>query len=221
MRVTNKKTPIQTSHNLHGHNLEEVQAAKYLGLTIQNNLKWDQHIQQITDKANKTLGFLRRNIRISSTKVKSQAYIGLVRPQLEYASTVWDPATKESIYKIEQIQRRAARYVTNKYKPTASVTEMIDHLKWKPLQQRRKETRLVMFYKIENNMVAIEKEGRLTPSVRKGRNIHPKAYQVPHSRIDAHKTSYLPQTIRDWNALPPDIPQAETLGAFKALVSNL
>ncbi|CAG2239732.1 unnamed protein product [Mytilus edulis] len=43
-------------------------------------------------------------------------------------------------------------------------------------------------------MVAIEKEGRLTPPVRIGRNIHPKAYQVPHSRIDAHKTSYLPQT---------------------------
>ncbi|VDI47553.1 Hypothetical predicted protein [Mytilus galloprovincialis] len=123
-----------------------------------------------------------------------------------------DPQQKKSYTKIEQIQRRAARYVTNKDKPTASVTEMIDHLKWKPLQQRRKETRLVMFYKIENNMVAIEKEGRLTPSVRKGKNIHPKAYQVPHSRIDAHKTSYLPQTIRDWNALPPDIPQAETLG---------
>ena len=52
----------------------------------------------------------------------------------------------------------------------------------------------MMSYKIENNMVAIEKEGRLTPPVRIGRNIHPIAYQVPHSRIDAHKTSYLPQT---------------------------
>jgi hypothetical protein len=48
--------------------------AKYLDVTIQSDLKWDSHINNITTKANKTFGFLRRNINISSTKVKEQAY---------------------------------------------------------------------------------------------------------------------------------------------------
>jgi hypothetical protein len=37
------------------------------------------------------LGFLRRNINISSTKVKEQAYNSIVRPSLKYACSVWDP----------------------------------------------------------------------------------------------------------------------------------
>jgi hypothetical protein len=44
--------------------------------------------------------------------VKSQAYTTLVRPVLEYASTVWDPYTLQHIYALERVQRQAARFVT-------------------------------------------------------------------------------------------------------------
>jgi hypothetical protein len=57
-------------------------------------LQWDQHINNITAKANKTLGFLRRNLKIPSIRIKEQAYQTLVRPLVEYASTVWNPYTK-------------------------------------------------------------------------------------------------------------------------------
>ncbi|VDI69164.1 Hypothetical predicted protein [Mytilus galloprovincialis] len=113
----------------------------------------------------------------------------------------WRSANVSPFYK------KGQKYTASNYRPislTSICCKVMEHIivssimtHVKPLQQRRKETRLVMFYRIENNMVAIEKEGRLTPPARKGRNIHPKAYQVLHSRIDAHKTSYLPQTIRD------------------------
>jgi hypothetical protein len=98
---------------------------KYMGVTIQSDLKWDSHINNFTTKANKTLGFLRRNINISSTKVKEQTYKSLVRPSLEYACSVWDPYTKEDITQLEQVQSRAARYVTNRYHNTSSVSNML------------------------------------------------------------------------------------------------
>ena len=60
------------------------------------------------DKANRTLGFLRRNLKIGSKSIKERTYKALVRPVLEYASTVWDPYTEENIKKIESVQRRAA-----------------------------------------------------------------------------------------------------------------
>ena len=220
VQVTNRRTPIPTSYNLHGHTLEAVTSAKYLGVTIQNNLKWDSHINNIADKANRTLGFLRRNLRVSSRKIKSQAYFGLVRPQLEYAATVWDPHTQCNINRLEQIQRRAARYVTSRHRNTSSVSDMLNTLQWKSLEQRRKEARLCMFYKIDRGLVAIRKEGRLIPPRRRGRNQHQCSYQLPQSRIDAHKSSYFPRTIRDWNELPDDAVQAKSLGAFKALVSR-
>ena len=60
LSITRNKTPIKYSYTLHvhGHQLEYVDKAKYLGVTIQSDLKWDSHINSITTKANKTLGFL-------------------------------------------------------------------------------------------------------------------------------------------------------------------
>jgi hypothetical protein len=53
-----------TSYNMHGHILESVQSAKYLGVTLSADLKWNNHIQQMTYKANKSLSFIRRNLQI-------------------------------------------------------------------------------------------------------------------------------------------------------------
>jgi hypothetical protein len=55
-------------------------------------------INSITSKANKTLGFLRRNLKIPSIRIKEQAYFTLARPLVEYASTVWDPYTHVNHY---------------------------------------------------------------------------------------------------------------------------
>jgi hypothetical protein len=43
---------------------------------------------------------------------------------------------------IERVQRRAARFVTNKYRNTFSVGNMLQHLEWRSLQDRRKDSRL-------------------------------------------------------------------------------
>ncbi len=127
---------------------KKVENAKYLGVTLQSNLKWDKHINTITGKANQSLGFLRRNLKVSSTKVKDHAYKALVRPKLEYSSSVWDPHTKTQKDQIEKVQRRAARYASNRYHNTSSVTNMMQTLNWPPLEIRRTRSRLIMFYKI-------------------------------------------------------------------------
>ena len=62
---------------------------KYLGVTLQYNLRYDRHVQDITTKVNCTLGLLQRNVRTSSPQLKECAYKALVRLQLEYACTVW------------------------------------------------------------------------------------------------------------------------------------
>ena len=153
----NKKKTIDAKYQLHGHTfctLESVTSAKYLGLTFTNKLQWDQHINSITSKANKTNGFLRRNLKIPSIRIKEQAYFTLARPLVEYASTVWDPYTQTDINKVEAVQRRVARYVANNHRNISSVSNIIQRLKWRPLADRRKDTRLVMPYKINRELVA-------------------------------------------------------------------
>ena len=55
IHVTRRKTPFQTQYSLHGCVLESVPSAKYLGVTISEDLRWTDHIDSITKKANQTL----------------------------------------------------------------------------------------------------------------------------------------------------------------------
>ena len=95
LRVGRTKHKLVHSYTLHNQNLSETDSAKYLGLTITSDLQWNQHINNITNKANSILGLLRRNLRIPSQTIKTHAYQSLVRPHLEYTSTVWDPHTQK------------------------------------------------------------------------------------------------------------------------------
>ena len=52
IRITNKRKVIQTSYNIHGQILNETSKAKYLGVTIDNTLSWNSHIDTVTKKAN-------------------------------------------------------------------------------------------------------------------------------------------------------------------------
>ena len=82
---------IHFNYSLHQQTLEQVRSAKYLGLTITDDLEWGQHISEISCKATKTLGFLRRNLALAPRHTKEVAYKTLVRPQLEYAAPIWHP----------------------------------------------------------------------------------------------------------------------------------
>ena len=59
IHVTKKKIPLKLDYKLHNHTLQPADNRKYLGVTISNDLD----INNITSKANKTLGFLRRNMK--------------------------------------------------------------------------------------------------------------------------------------------------------------
>ena len=76
------------------------------------------------------MGFLRRNFKHCSRQVKAATYTSVVRPVLEYAAPMWDPYRQADIKALEQVQRRAARYVYNDYTSRTSgcVTEMVNEL---------------------------------------------------------------------------------------------
>ena len=80
--------------------------------------------------------------------MKEAAYKGMVRPILEYGSSVWDPYTDKLQEKLEMVQNRAARFVTRNYVyETGSMTGIIGQLKWESLKKRRKDNRIIFLYK--------------------------------------------------------------------------
>ena len=84
----------------------------YLGVLFHSTMSFSPHINNITSNSIKSLNFVRRNLNKCDESVKSAAYLGLVRPKLEYASAVWDPYLSKDIAAIERVQRIAARWIT-------------------------------------------------------------------------------------------------------------
>ena len=215
LTITRKRKPIVKEYVLHGHTLESLKSAKYLGCTISSDLKWNEHIKNICTKANKTIGFLKRNLNINNTTIKETAYKSLVRPTLEYASTVWDPYQQNNKNRLEMVQRRAARYVTNRYHNTSSVSDMLNQLEWKTLEDRRRISRLAMMYKLANGMVRVDTENILIPPDRLSRNINVNGFKTPSCRTEVRKESFYPRTIKEWNSLPHTTTSAGSLDSFK------
>ena len=115
--------------------------------SITNNLRWNTHVSNVCIKANRTLGFLRRNLYACPQEVKEAAYKGLVRPVPEYSGSVWDPSGVGLQNELEKVQNRAARFVTgNYYFETGSMTGILKHLKWESLKKRRRDSRLKVVF---------------------------------------------------------------------------
>ena len=147
MQLTRKRIKkIHASYILEGTDLENVESIKYLGVTITSDLRWNTHVSNVCTKANRTLGFLRRNLYSCPQEVKEAAYKGLVRPILDYGSSVWEPPGVVLQEELESVQKRAARFVTSNYNyETGSMTGILVQLKWESLKKRRKD----MYYYIK------------------------------------------------------------------------
>ena len=212
--ITNKRSPLTITYRMDGTAIKQVSSVKYLGITINEKLNWSEHISNISKKASSVLGFLHRNLKSCPPHIKESCYKSLVIPILEYSCTVWDPHTQKDILMLEKIQRRASRFVTNSYSWSVSVTNLINNLGWKSLQNRRACIKATMMYKISNNLINMPCNQSLIPCTSHTRH-HQLCYQLPYSRINTHLYSFFPSAIRLWNSLSQQTINSPTLDHFK------
>jgi hypothetical protein len=218
LSVTNKKKPIPPNYTLHGHTLEQVDSAKYLGVEITEKLHWGKHVHSIAAKANQTSAFVYRNLKGCPTAVQSHCFKGLVRPVLEFASPVWDPFQQGLSDALELVQRRAARRILHDFSPRTSASALVRQLDLQTLSERRKIDKAAMLYKIINDQVDIPATAHLKPAARNTRGQQAKI-QVPQSRTNVHLHSFFPSSIRLWNALPDAVTTSASIPAFKAVMA--
>ena len=222
LRMSHKKRILNVIYKMKGTPLDTVPKHQHLGVTITEKLDWSPHCNTIASKANRTLGVLRRHLKGCSKSVKSTAYKALVRPQLEYCSSVWDPYHQTDKATLERVQRRAARLVTGDYKRESSVTTLINNLGWKTLEERRVASRLTLMYKIINKLVDVDiKNTPLQLLNTQTRRSLPLTYQNLRPNKNCYKYSFFSHTIPEWNSLPVSVRTSNSLNIFKSELNNL
>ena len=147
--------------------LKHVTNNPYSGILFSQDLEWGDHIAKI---------FLKRNLRNCPSGCKRNAYLSLVHSVLKYGATLLDPYLQKDINKLEQVQRKAANFISGDYKirTPGSMQKLLRKLDLPPLQVHRQQLRLTFLFKmIEGLVPAIPPEYFFTFN-KPGRKIRPK-----------------------------------------------
>ena len=118
---------------------------------------------------------------------------------------------------IEAVQRRAARFVTNTYIQSNSVTAMLFRLGWPSLVQRREIAKTIMMYKILWQLYLINTGHLLLLSYTRG---HSQRFHQVAAHVNAYLCSFFPPTIKLWNSLVIQLSKESSVEEFQKLIQS-
>ena len=204
--------------------LNETTSHKHLGLTISNTCSWIEHINNIAETAWSRLNLMRLLKFKINRKALEKMYIAFIRPLLEYSDSVWDNSPAYVKKQLDDIHYEAARIITGGTK-LCSHDKLLSDLGWDTLQERGIKHKLVIFYKILNNLTPPYLQDFVPPLVQEAnpyrlrnsndiRTIHANTNLYFNSIYYNYNYIY-PSTIRGWNNLPQEIKQSSSVASFK------
>ena len=130
---------------------KQVPSQKHLGLIFNSKLNFQEHLKNISNKVNKTIGILRKLQHILPREPLLTFYKSFVRPHLDYGDVIYDQHYNNSFHqKLESIQYNAALAITGPIRGSSRET-LYQELGLESLKQRRWFRRLCYFFKITKN----------------------------------------------------------------------
>ena len=114
-----------------------------------------------------------------------------------------------------------ARWTVGNFDQRASVTQIVENLGWRTLEQRRADARLCLFYKVAHGLVAVPLPDYIQYSNRVSRYCHSMTFRQVSTSTDYYKYSFFPLAIVQWNALPQSVACSQSLEVFKTAVCKL
>lgn len=208
----------QHSYNLQNHSLSSSITEKDLGITIDKDLTFKEHIHASVSKANRMLGLIRSTFTNLTPEILLPLYKCLVRPHLEYASPVWSPHFAYLIKQLERVQRRATKLV--KSIKDLTYEERLKVLRLPTLSYRRRRADLLELYKITHKLTYYTKlTDALKPALSSSTRGHPYKLQVLRTN-GLRQHFFSTRTIPIWNSLAAAIVNSNTINNFKSALAK-
>ena len=130
-----------------GEVIKNVSSHKHLGVFISSDLKWNNHIEYLCERASKKLSML-KSLKFSlDRKSLETIYVSFVRPSLEYANTLWAGAYEKDLKELDSLEVEAKRSVTGATSGLI-IANLYRDTGWVPLHDRRDIHSLCLLYKL-------------------------------------------------------------------------
>ena len=214
--------PIHPPLYMQNVQIQEVSTHKHLGLYFSNDCSWHQHIDYIKQKAWFRIHIMRKLKFKLDRKSLETIYLTFIRPLLEYGNVIWDNCTQYEKNELDKIQNEAARITTGTTK-LVSLDNLYKEVGWQTLHRRRQDHKITLFYKMFNQLTPVYLSSLIPQQVnaishhnlRNSNDIH-----TIRSNTSLYHNSFLPSTLRQWNSLPVEVRQLNTLSSFKTFLKK-
>ena len=224
-RLKKKLVPDQPQFEvcLNGTRVDEVSSHKLLGVIIDTNLNFNDHIDNLCKKLSKRIGLLRHICKYLKKEQREIYYNGVVKPVLMYGSTIWSNSNKENMPRLFKIQKRAARSILMADRDTRSIT-LFNALNWIPFSKEIDIRRCALDFKRLNNKTSVYINDLLprNSEIHDRQNRFPKLnlYCPRFNRITEGGRTFSVRTIKDWNNIDIKIRTAPSVYSFKRNLFN-
>ena len=151
IRKIQSQPDAQPLFEIDNDTIEIVSSFKYLGVQVDNQLKWDDHIDKAKTKALRALGLVKYSTKYLSSEILAKMYRGLVEPHFSYCCSLWGNCSKCKSDSLQKVHIWAAR-IGMTIGHDASVAPLIQSLGWPTISNLIHKETATLIYKSLNDL---------------------------------------------------------------------
>jgi uncharacterized protein YunC (DUF1805 family) len=209
-----KNYTVNNTPKINGIEIERVDCYKYLGLIIDEKLKWTEHIKYIKKKINPMIGVLWRAKGCMPITVRKNIYISLIQSHILYLISIWGSAYQTNLQSINVINNKALKIIYN-FHWRKSTYEVYKETQTLSLGSLYKRNLCLLMFKIQFNLlkcnIITEKNSDIHHyGTRNADKLH-----ITFNRTNLGKHSVLSDAKLYFNELPKEIRETERISVFK------
>ena len=222
MTLSTKTLPRTLPIKFDNTTLTETNKHKHLGVILQNDCKWNFHIQSIISKVRLHIACFKSLKYRLSRKALEIIYKTCILPHFDYADVLWDNCTLALSEELEQLNLDAIRTVIGAVRGT-SHQKLYDESGMTPLVERRRRHKLTLDYKIINGYAPGYLNEYIPPLITEINPYHRRNLldrYLPRCRTELYKQSFFPSVTAAWNAIPDEAKRLKSILQFKKYLSS-
>lgn len=207
--------------SLNDVHLSKVSSDKVLGVQIDNNLSWGEHVSKVVRKMSTNIWLLSKIKNYLSLNHRITYYRSYIQPHLDYANIVWGSTTKRNLMQIERLQKRACRIILD-YN-VSDVYQSLNDLKIMTISERVFFRKAKFMFKVSKEITPnyinsmFTKRPHLNPNGNESyslRSVSAENYILPKPSTELYKNSLAFSGPIVWNCIPNNVKSAPSVESF-------
>lgn len=214
---------VTEDHNvisMNGNILKQVESIKFLGITLDNKLKWDKHIFNIKAKISKAIGIINKTRKCLNKSTLTTLYYSFIYPYLIYCVEVWGNASDCFMNPLYKLQKRIIRIMTSSGPREPSA----------PLFKSLKILSIYQIYIFFSIMVVYKFKSNCLPTIcgtlfnfRENYNYNTRnanEFQIQFYRLSSCQNTFRYNSVKLWNLINNKINRNCSIICFRKKLKN-